>query len=345
MARTKTTAEPLTPLELEIMKVLWETGPAAVQAVQEGWPRSATLAYNTVQTMLNVLQRKGKVTRELQGRAFLYAPAVSRAAGLAAGPGRPGTPHVRRLGREPGAQPGRGPAIDAGEARRAFGADRQERGGRSWTGLTGSSSPSCSTPSGRCRPRSPRGLAGDRLLRRSPARLRHALWLAVLAVAIGLPVAGARPRHPAAPSAAARTAAPLAVQTGEAAGWRGALPSDEKRFPARRRRCGRGSLGAPSSPTAWLWAAPGCGRTGSSAALIPWRFRLRSARRWIAAARPSVFRTWRSSAFRISPAPSRWEPGGGGSSSPPASSTAPRPTRRRRPSATSWPTSRAGTAP
>ena len=29
-------------------------------------------------TMLNVLQRKGKVTRELQGRAYLYAPAVSR---------------------------------------------------------------------------------------------------------------------------------------------------------------------------------------------------------------------------------------------------------------------------
>jgi beta-lactamase regulating signal transducer with metallopeptidase domain len=76
------------------------------------------------------------------------------------------------------------------------------------------------------------GLAGDRLLRRSPARLRHALWLAVLAVAIGLPVASAWPRHPAAPSAAAPTAAPLPVKTGEAAGWRGALPSEEKQFPA-----------------------------------------------------------------------------------------------------------------
>ncbi|HEV7505711.1 MAG TPA: BlaI/MecI/CopY family transcriptional regulator [Thermoanaerobaculia bacterium] len=79
MARAKTTAEPLTPLELEIMKVLWETGPAAVQAVQEHLAPERKLAYNTVQTMLNVLQRKSKVTRELQGRAFLYAPAVSRA--------------------------------------------------------------------------------------------------------------------------------------------------------------------------------------------------------------------------------------------------------------------------
>jgi predicted transcriptional regulator len=77
MARMKTTSE-LTPLELEIMKVLWETGPAAVQAVQERLAPERRLAYNTVQTMLNVLHRKGKVRRELQGRAYLYEPVVSR---------------------------------------------------------------------------------------------------------------------------------------------------------------------------------------------------------------------------------------------------------------------------
>jgi predicted transcriptional regulator len=76
-------AEPLTPLELEIMKVLWESGPAAVQTVQERLAPGRTLAYNTVQTMLNVLHRKGKVRREIQGRAYLYEPVVSRA--LAAG--------------------------------------------------------------------------------------------------------------------------------------------------------------------------------------------------------------------------------------------------------------------
>jgi BlaI family penicillinase repressor len=70
--------EQLTPLELEIMKVLWETGPAAVQTVQERLPAERRLAYNTVQTMLNVLHRKGKVRRELQGRAYLYEPAVTR---------------------------------------------------------------------------------------------------------------------------------------------------------------------------------------------------------------------------------------------------------------------------
>lgn len=85
--RKRPAPEQLTPLELEIMKVLWETGPAPVQSVQERLPQEPKLAYNTVQTMLNVLHRKGKVRRAMQGRAFLYEPAVTRtqAAGQAVG--------------------------------------------------------------------------------------------------------------------------------------------------------------------------------------------------------------------------------------------------------------------
>jgi BlaI family penicillinase repressor len=74
MARPKT--EQLTPLELEIMQVLWETGPANVQTVQQALARD--LAYTTVQTMLNILHRKGKVKRTLKDRAYFYKPAVSR---------------------------------------------------------------------------------------------------------------------------------------------------------------------------------------------------------------------------------------------------------------------------
>jgi BlaI family penicillinase repressor len=66
----------LTPLELEIMNVLWETGAANVQTVQRQLGRE--LAYTTVQTMLNILHRKGKVTRMLKDRAYFYKPAVSR---------------------------------------------------------------------------------------------------------------------------------------------------------------------------------------------------------------------------------------------------------------------------
>ena len=66
----------LTPLELEIMQVLWETGPANVQTVQQRLGRE--LAYTTVQTMLNVLHRKSKVKRTLKDKAYFYRPAVSR---------------------------------------------------------------------------------------------------------------------------------------------------------------------------------------------------------------------------------------------------------------------------
>jgi BlaI family transcriptional regulator, penicillinase repressor len=74
MARRKT--ENLTPLELEIMHVLWETGPANVQTVQQQLKRQ--LAYTTVQTMLNILHRKGRVRRTMKDRAYFYRPVASR---------------------------------------------------------------------------------------------------------------------------------------------------------------------------------------------------------------------------------------------------------------------------
>lgn len=74
MARSKTPH--LTPLELEIMHVLWNEGPSNVQAVQQHLERE--LAYTTVQTMLNILHRKGKVKRTLKDRAYFYQPVVSR---------------------------------------------------------------------------------------------------------------------------------------------------------------------------------------------------------------------------------------------------------------------------
>jgi predicted transcriptional regulator len=66
----------LTPLELQIMQVLWDGGPGTVSAVQERL--GSDLAYTTVQTMLNVLLRKKKVRRAQVGRAFAYHAAVSR---------------------------------------------------------------------------------------------------------------------------------------------------------------------------------------------------------------------------------------------------------------------------
>ena len=77
MARKKASGQ-LTPLELELMKVLWELGPANVQSVQSALAPKRKLAYTTVQTVLNVMHRKRKVKRILQNRAYFYSPAVSR---------------------------------------------------------------------------------------------------------------------------------------------------------------------------------------------------------------------------------------------------------------------------
>jgi predicted transcriptional regulator len=76
MARRKKRSESLTPLELEIMKVLWREGPSNVQAVHTGL--QSDLAFTTVQTVLNVLYQKGRVRRALKGRAYEYRPGASK---------------------------------------------------------------------------------------------------------------------------------------------------------------------------------------------------------------------------------------------------------------------------
>jgi predicted transcriptional regulator len=73
----------LTKLELEVMQVIWRLGSGSVGAVQTELER--TLAYTTVQTMLNILERKGKLRRELQGRAYVYSAKVTEAKALGQG--------------------------------------------------------------------------------------------------------------------------------------------------------------------------------------------------------------------------------------------------------------------
>jgi BlaI family penicillinase repressor len=78
MGGTRAAQRQLTPLELRIMIVLWRLGPSNVQTVQDNLSNSPRLAYTTVQTMLNVLHRKGRVKRVLRGRAYEYEPLLSR---------------------------------------------------------------------------------------------------------------------------------------------------------------------------------------------------------------------------------------------------------------------------
>ncbi|MGO8756768.1 MAG: BlaI/MecI/CopY family transcriptional regulator [Terracidiphilus sp.] len=74
MARASKTAG-LTGLELKIMQAIWRCGASTVSGVQA--ELKPPLAYTTVQTMLNILERKGKLRRELQGRAFVYSARIT----------------------------------------------------------------------------------------------------------------------------------------------------------------------------------------------------------------------------------------------------------------------------
>jgi predicted transcriptional regulator len=73
----KRETDTLTKLELQLMQVIWKLGASNVNAVQAGLEHQ--LAYTTVQTMLNILHRKGKLKRRLKGRAYEYSATVTEA--------------------------------------------------------------------------------------------------------------------------------------------------------------------------------------------------------------------------------------------------------------------------
>lgn len=72
-----------TERELDIMAVLWERGPSTAAEVRTAL--ADELAYNTVLTMLRILEEKGYVGHTEQGRTFVFHPLVDReAAGVSA---------------------------------------------------------------------------------------------------------------------------------------------------------------------------------------------------------------------------------------------------------------------
>ena len=65
-----------TDRELDVMAVLWELGSATVRQVQARL--EPDLAYTTVLTILRVLESKGHVRHEPDGRAHRYLPTVAQ---------------------------------------------------------------------------------------------------------------------------------------------------------------------------------------------------------------------------------------------------------------------------
>jgi BlaI family transcriptional regulator, penicillinase repressor len=60
-----------TPREMEVLRLLWQHGPATVREILDALPHN--LAYTSVMSLLNVMFEKKLVSRLPEGRAFRYA--------------------------------------------------------------------------------------------------------------------------------------------------------------------------------------------------------------------------------------------------------------------------------
>jgi predicted transcriptional regulator len=67
----------LTKAEDQVMQVLWQLGKAFVKDILEEMPDPKP-AYNTVSTIVRILETKGFVTHKAYGKTHEYIPLVSR---------------------------------------------------------------------------------------------------------------------------------------------------------------------------------------------------------------------------------------------------------------------------
>lgn len=69
----------LTPLEFKVMDILWKLEKAYVKDILDSWPEENKPAYNTISTIVRILQdKKGYIKHEAHGRNHLYVPNVDR---------------------------------------------------------------------------------------------------------------------------------------------------------------------------------------------------------------------------------------------------------------------------
>lgn len=67
----------LTKAEEEIMQILWQLEKANVKSIIEHFPEPKP-AYNTVSTIVRILENKGFVDYEKQGKGHIYFPIVKK---------------------------------------------------------------------------------------------------------------------------------------------------------------------------------------------------------------------------------------------------------------------------
>lgn len=68
----------LTPVEHELMEILWAIGSGTVRDVMARLQNDRQLAYTSVSTMLRILQQKKILSAEKHGKQHIYKPLLSR---------------------------------------------------------------------------------------------------------------------------------------------------------------------------------------------------------------------------------------------------------------------------
>jgi BlaI family penicillinase repressor len=66
------------PRELDVLKALWGLGSGSVREVHERMCPDGELAFNTIQTLLRIMEDKGLIRHRAQGRTFIYEPIYNR---------------------------------------------------------------------------------------------------------------------------------------------------------------------------------------------------------------------------------------------------------------------------
>lgn len=68
----------LTPLELKVMTILWEMENAFVKDILEKWKEKPKPAYNTISTVVRILENKGAVGHKAFGKTHRYYPIIGK---------------------------------------------------------------------------------------------------------------------------------------------------------------------------------------------------------------------------------------------------------------------------
>ncbi len=68
----RTPSKTFTDKELELMRVIWERGEASARDIQAQLPGPPH--YNTLLTIIRVLERKGHLTHRAEGKSHIYRP-------------------------------------------------------------------------------------------------------------------------------------------------------------------------------------------------------------------------------------------------------------------------------